>query len=263
MKNMQKSLTIFLLLLPMSGIIVYSFTNNPPHQFKEGQCGFCHLNYDYPLHFRDSINTLCNYCHGKRNALSHIVGTKPSMQVPADFRLDENGEITCDTCHDIHRDSVDPVTGIRTYLLRSNLRGREFCDACHGNTTEVVNVNRIPLHSDVLDKAHFGYETGELYPIDKVSLVCMGCHEGSTASSAPTSTKTGHPIGGSHPIGIDYMKAYRKSRELRSPRSLNSEIRFFEGKVGCTSCHNPFNLARHKLNITMEESRLCFECHLK
>ncbi|MDO8446935.1 MAG: cytochrome c3 family protein [Deltaproteobacteria bacterium] len=261
MKKVFKRLIPILFLLMLSGIIVYSFTNNPPHQFKESQCGFCHLNYDYPLRFSNNITTLCNYCHGKkRNTLSHIVGIKPSMQTPADFHLDENGEMTCVTCHNIHMDSVDSVTGERSYLLWSNLRGREFCDACHGNTIAVVNS---PVHSDVIETAHFGYYTGGVSSIDRVSIQCLGCHEGSTASHVSVTTKKGSPIVGSHPIGRDYMKAYKKDNTLRSPRSLSLEIKFFEGRVGCTSCHNPFSLAKHQLSITNEESKLCFECHLK
>lgn len=264
MKNVSKRLIAILFLLMLSGIIVYSFTNSKPHQFKDGQCGFCHLNYEQPLRFRDNITTLCNYCHGKnRNALSHIVGIKPSMQTPADFHLDENGEMTCVTCHNIHMDTADQITGERSYLLRSNLREREFCDACHGNTTEMVQERTLPVHAGVLETAHFGYYTGGIYSIDRVSYVCLSCHEGATASSAPVAFKTGHPIGGSHPIGMDYMKVYRKNKDLRSARSLSPEIKLFEGKVGCTSCHNPFNLAKHQLSITSEESKLCFECHLK
>lgn len=260
MKNVSKRLIALLFLLMLSGIIVYSFTNNPPHQFKENQCGFCHLNYDYPLRFRDNITTLCNYCHRADKALSHIVGLKPSMQVSADFHLDENGAMTCNTCHNVHMDTVDSVTGERSYLLWSNLRGREFCDACHSNTIAVVNS---PVHSDVIENAHFGYYTGGISSIDRVSIQCLECHEGSVASHVDISTKTGTPIGESHPIGMDYLKAYNKDNTLRSPRSLSPEIKLFEGKVGCTSCHNPFNLTKHKLSITNEESKLCFECHLK
>jgi predicted CXXCH cytochrome family protein len=262
MEGIGKSI-IILFLLMAAGVIVFSFSNNPPHQFKREQCGYCHLNYENPLRFRDNISTLCNYCHRRDRALSHIVGAKPSMQVPPDFHIDENGETTCATCHDVHMDRVDPVTGERTHLLRSKLRGKEFCDSCHSDTVEMVKARDIPVHAVVFESAHFGYYTGGIRSIDRVSLYCIGCHEGGLAPHAPVSLETGRPIGRPHPIGMDYMRAYRRSKELRSPRELNPEIRFFGGKVGCTSCHNPFKLERHRLHITMEESKLCFECHIK
>ena len=253
----------FLLLAIVSAIIVNSFTNSKPHQFKEGQCGFCHLNYDQPLRFRDNVSTLCNYCHGKRNVLSHIVGINPSIQIPPDFHLDENGEMTCATCHRIHMDTVDPQSGERTYLLSTDMRGRELCDACHVNTMEVVQASTPSTHAGVLDTAHFGYYSGARSTIDKVSIVCLGCHDGSVGKNAQVITKTSHSLEGSHPIGINYMKSFRKNKDIRSPKALSPEIKLFEGKVGCTSCHNPFKLPQHNLNISNEESKLCFECHLK
>lgn len=262
MKTTPKILIIILILI-ISGIIVYSFNNTPPHKFKEGQCSFCHVNYEPPFYFRDNITTLCNYCHGKRNVLSHIVSVKPPMQIPEEFHLDSNGEMTCTTCHNIHMNNTDPVTGERTFLLRVDLRGREFCDTCHVNTMGVVEAGKPSTHADILETAHFGFYTGGVQFIDRVSLDCMGCHEGIIASNAPVAIKAGHSIGGMHRIGINYMKAFRKNKELRSPRSLSPDIKLFEGKVGCTSCHNPFNLTRHKLSMSNEESKLCFECHLK
>lgn len=253
-----------IILLIVSAIIVYSFINSPPHKFKEGQCAFCHLNYEPPFLFRDNINTLCNYCHKNDKALSHIVGLKPSMQLPAELHLDENGEMTCNTCHSIHMDKVDLGTGSRTYLLRINKIGKEFCNACHLDVAEIVEPGHTPTHADVLETAHLGYYAGEEHSIDRVSLLCIGCHEGVIASSAPYSTKKySNPIGHSHRIGMSYARAFRKSSDIRSPRSLSPAIMLFGGKVGCTSCHNPFKLDKHKLSMTNEESALCLECHIK
>lgn len=260
--KIKSKISIVIFTLLAGGIIVYSFYNVPPHQFKEGQCSFCHINYEPPFSFRDNISTLCNYCHRKRNVLSHLVSVKPSMQIPGEFHLDSNGEMTCTTCHNIHMNNTNPATGERTFLLRGELRGKEFCDICHINTLGVVEEGKLPSHADILETAHLGYYTSENRSIDGVSLYCLSCHEGSAASHVSVSTKAVSPIGESHNIGANYQKAYRKNKELRPIKSLSTEIKLFEGKVGCTSCHNPFNLARHKLSITNEESKLCFECHL-
>lgn len=255
MRHIPVKVIIIQSLVLLIGIIAYAFNNTVPHQFKEEQCGFCHINYESPLQFRDNITTLCNYCHGKRNVLSHTVGVRPSMLIPADFHLDSNGEVTCATCHDIHTDAVDPVTGERTYLLRTNKKGREFCDSCHIITAEVV-------HSDTFDAAHFGYYTGGTSSVDRVSIYCLDCHDGSVGSHVSSQTKIVASIGASHPIGMDYLKSFNKSQNLRAPRYLNTGIKLFEGKVGCPSCHNPFNLEKFKLSIINEGSGLCFECHM-
>lgn len=256
MKIKSKILIIVFTLLA-GGIIVYSFHNVPPHQFKEGQCSFCHINYEPPFYFRESISSLCNYCHGKRNVLSHIVSVKPSMQIPEELHLDSNGEMTCATCHNIHMSTTNEATGERTYLLRGDLRGKEFCDTCHVSTMEVVEEGKLPSHADIIENAHLGYYTSENQKIDGVSLYCLSCHEGAAATHVSISAGAG-----SHSVGVNYQKAYKKDTKLRSPKSLSSEIKLFEGKVGCASCHNPFKLERHKLSIDNEESKLCFECHL-
>lgn len=265
MKSTLKWSIPIIALLTLSAIIVNSFINTPPHKFKNEQCGYCHLNYEPPLRFRDNINTLCNFCHKKDKGLSHVVGVKPSMTIPEDFHLGENGEMTCATCHNIHMDTVDQATGARSYLLRRGTVGKEFCDACHIDMAKVVEAGYSPSHSNVLETAHFGYyTTGEPYSIDRVSLACMSCHEGATASDASvTIKKGGHSFGESHRIGFNYMKAFRSKKDLRSPISLSPEIKLFGGKVGCVSCHNPFNLDKHQLSISNEESKLCMECHLK
>lgn len=263
MKYLHKVSVLILFVAVLSGIVVYAIPPKDPHDFKKSQCGFCHINFDGTLQFRDNITTLCNYCHGKDRALSHIVGIKPSMEMPQDFHLDKDGVLTCGTCHDIHMSRIDAATSNRTYLLRRNVSGRQFCNVCHNDPDEIVDTKRTSTHANLMDSAHFGYYTSEYYSIDKVSLLCIGCHEGGTGAGVPVITKKSHPIGEGHRIGMNYTKVQRKKAGLlRSPRALSSEIMMFGGRVGCTSCHNPFKLGKHQLNISNEESKLCLECHL-
>lgn len=253
---------LILFVVVISGIAVYAIIKGNPHEFNKDQCLFCHINFDAPLQFRDNITVLCNFCHGNDKALSHIVGVKPTMETPQDFHLDKDGVMTCATCHDVHMNRLDAGTNNRTYLLRRNIAGREFCNICHSDTDEIVDAKKTSTHANLIDTAHFGYYTSEYYSIDRISLLCMGCHEGAMGASVPVITKKSHSIGEGHRIGIDYAKVQRKKAGLRSPRSLSSEIKMFGGKIGCTSCHNPFRLGKHQLSINNEESKLCLECHL-
>lgn len=263
MRYLHKVSVLILVVAVLSGIVVYAIPGKDPHQFNKSQCGFCHLNFDGSLQFRDNITILCNYCHKNDKALSHIVGIKPTMQMPQDFHLDKDGVMTCGTCHDVHASREDAATNKRTYLLRRNTIGREFCNLCHIDPSEMVAGRKTGTHAGLLDSAHFGYYSSERHSIDKISLLCISCHEGSTGAGVPVITKKSHSIGEGHRVGMNYAKVQRKkSGQFRSPRALSSEIMMFGGRVGCTSCHNPFKLDQHKLNISNEESKLCLECHL-
>jgi len=249
--------------LPAIGIAVYSYKNSPPHKFDYagGECGSCHMSYDYPVKFRDNITALCNECHQNDKALSHIVGVKPSMYLGDDFPLDENGEMTCNTCHDIHRESIDPLTEQRTYLLRSRLRGKELCDECHLETMNVLIPGGVPRHSEITTDAHFGYYTTHGGAIDAVSEKCISCHSGDMADAIHYTLSDEKSMGGSHPIGGNYRVSYARSRDLKYPDDIDRSIMFFEGKMGCPSCHDIFNLNKMKLVVSNEGSSLCFKCH--
>lgn len=262
MKYLHKVSLLILFVAVLTGIAVYAIPVKDPHEFKNSQCGFCHINFDGSLQFRDNITRLCNYCHGNDKALSHIVGIKPTMEMPQDFHLDKDGVMTCGTCHDVHMNGSD-AGNRRTYLLRRNVTGREFCTLCHKDPSEIVTERKTGTHANLMDSAHFGYYTSERNSIDRVSLLCISCHEGSTGAGVPVITKKSHSIGEGHRVGMNYAKIQRKKAgQFRSPRGLSSEIMMFGGKVGCTSCHNPFKLGEHKLSISNEESKLCLECHL-
>ncbi|MCL4537222.1 MAG: cytochrome c3 family protein, partial [Nitrospirae bacterium] len=70
-----------------------------------------------------------------------------------------------------------------------------------------------------------------------------------------------HGNGVSHPIGTDYMKAYRKGR-LKHPSSINPAIRLFNGRLGCGSCHNMYSREKKHLVTSNKGSALCLSCHI-
>ena len=52
-----------------------------------------------------------------------------------------------------------------------------------------------------------------------------------------------------HPIGVEYMTAYRKGG-LKYPSSINPSIRFFNGKIGCGSVYNIYSKERFDLAMS-------------
>ena len=69
----------------------------------------------------------------------------------------------------------------------------------------------------------------------------------------------------SHPIGMDY-EARRSLRgrktDLRPMDLVDRRIRFFNGKVGCGSCHDPYSTIEKQLVMSDEQSKLCYSCHM-
>jgi predicted CXXCH cytochrome family protein len=110
-----------------------------PHAYflNPDQCRKCHL-YEgsqmAPGRISTGTDKVCLECHAKQSmGHTHPVNVRPEdkyrkMKVPADLRLDDDGRITCLTCHTAHGQYV-------SYFLRRSSPDRGFevlCEACHG-----------------------------------------------------------------------------------------------------------------------------------
>lgn len=249
------SLKWFLLLaLAIAPFLVTA--KKPVHDF-EGKCALCHLTLSGGKRvFVKEIDFLCTDCHTDLG-LSHPSGMKPSMLLPAEFPLDWTGKMTCATCHEVH--------GGNEALLRGETRGRAFCYACHKGAMEGHAGSGQPAHSRSAGEVQ-GFEViEEGNPIDRLSLECLSCHDSALVSSANVKVGSGiwnHGNGNAHPVGVAYMKAYRKGG-FRHPVSINPSIRLFDGRIGCGSCHNIYSKEKFYLAISNRGSALCLECHKK
>jgi predicted CXXCH cytochrome family protein len=65
-----------------------------------------------------------------------------------------------------------------------------------------------------------------------------------------------------HPIGMDYA-AYssRDNKNYKPAAAFNSKMTFVNGRVGCTTCHDPLNLDKGHLVMSDTRSALCLTCH--
>ncbi len=270
----QKSVITFLFLcFAILALIVLSVENRP-HDFK--RCSSCHIQADpsrssveMARKMTEPISRICGTCHEKAlsEGYSHPVDVRPQrVIVPADMPLSDSGEITCSTCHDVHSEYTTPY-GTTTNFLRRGESGRAFCKICHGDLGALSQG-----HSASLGEAHFRsryFESDSRLEIDPMSRNCLSCHDGSYATSARI--RTGYwrherallrYDNGVHPIGVDYESA-RLSRALkvglRPLSQVDRRIRFFNGKVGCGSCHNPYSTTQKKLVVS---NGLCLSCHI-
>jgi predicted CXXCH cytochrome family protein len=191
-----------------------------------------------------------------------------NVRVPADFPLSPAGEFTCSTCHDIHSSYFTPY-GTPSRYLRRYENGKKFCEACHALASIKTG------HATSIGEAHFlskYIQSNAAQKIDPQSKNCISCHDGSFASSVSIGPGTWfhrrermpHDAG-SHPIGVDYERARTatgRRTPLRPIGAVDRRIRFFDGKIGCGSCHDPYSAIEKRLVMSDVQSRLCFSCHM-
>lgn len=273
----MKRKTIFILaLLSVLVLLVVYAVEMGPHNFPRSRCGTCHIldtgGRIVKGEMRASLTALCMECHTEifTEGYMHPVDIKPkNIRVPADMPLSRYGDMTCGTCHDIHSSYLTPY-GTKTNFLRRGETGRNFCIICHPDAASLR-----AGHRGTLDEVHFKSRyivTGGSLEIDRMSQNCISCHDGAYASSV--SIRGGYWSHGrelmrndmgSHPIGVDYensrIRRGRKS-DLRPIGMVDRRIRFFDGKIGCGSCHDPYSGIEKQLVISDVRSKLCFSCHL-
>ncbi len=92
-----------------------------------------HLPFKGKPDLRSEVNNSCVACHqgshGTAKVFSHPVNVAPSMIIPSDMPLDDQGRIVCITCHAFHGEYRAENGEKLYYLRRSN--GKTFCYSCH------------------------------------------------------------------------------------------------------------------------------------
>ncbi len=273
---MKKKGLIALVLLSCLTLFVVYAVEMDPHNFPRSKCPTCHVvdagGKIVKGEMTAPMSELCGGCHHDvfDEGYMHPVNVRPkNVRVPGDMPLSNYGEITCGTCHDIHS-SYLTLYGASTHYLRRGETGKDFCFICHsrGSLTEEG-------HTGALRVAHFSAKymvTDTSQGIDKISQDCISCHDGSYATSVTIGagiwTHSGELIQndmGSHPIGMDYDMARTRlgSKSYLRPRAMvDRRIRFFDGKVGCGSCHDPYSTIDQLLVMSDRDSKLCLACHM-
>jgi len=270
---MKWKITIAALLGVLLAALLHSMRTEP-HKFKD--CSGCHVlgpgGGVLEGRLTAPISVLCEPCHRSvfTEGYLHPCDIRPTgVTVPADMPLSGQGEMTCATCHDVHM-PYESSFGVPSRYLRRYEQGNAFCRICH---PAFAHSGRD--HTVELGESHFRAQYRSTDPsraIDPISLDCLSCHDGSYSSSAPiTAGLWSHGKdfmkydGGSHPIGVDYEQArMQKGRktDLRPIGAVDRRVRFFDGKVGCGSCHDPYSTIEKRLVMSDRESGLCLTCHM-
>ncbi len=203
--------------------------------------------------------------------VNHPVGIRPSerVRVPQDWPLGEVGELTCLTCHT----KLPSMSEHGDAHLRGSAGGSTdivgFCSNCHDaagasgpSSAHWMAVGYAHLAPEGESRARRGAV------LDAVSNNCLTCHDGVSAREAGhQSLRSGGGYlgdpGRNHPVGIPYVRRETDHRgsPLRHVTLLPEEVRLPDGRVSCVSCHNLYNVDRHRLSVPIEGSRLCLTCH--
>ena len=242
------------------GVVLTAYSiGKEPHEFAENECILCHVDVlKDPGSLKPMLSSICESCHpGTKQKLSHPVDISPVSSVPADMPL-VDGELSCITCHFAHPFSISNKKS-SYFLLRRPGKGAPFCSACH----RIDEKGHI-----VFENVHLGsYQVTDLNTsLDSYTLQCVECHDSYLDNP-------GRSLGAgnwqhfarsrlNHPIGVSHVQiAIRKPRKFNPPGALPKEIRLFDGKIGCGTCHNAYSKEKHMLVMNNWRSRLCLECH--
>jgi predicted CXXCH cytochrome family protein len=249
---------IVVLLLASAAVIVYALSDRA-HMFLSNECIMCHVDEkNDPDNIRPFLTSACEDCHTNvKETQSHPTDVYATLPVPKDMPL-TNGMITCLTCHYVHPKNGKQFVQ-KHYFLRRNVRGPLFCSICH----EISDKGHI-----VVNEIHTGsfQVTNRQGTLDERSIGCIECHDTHFKDEMDFigAGNWRHTSNMSHPIGTLYSEASRGKIESYRPESiLRKEIKLFNGKVGCGTCHSIYSSNRAMLVINNNGSRLCKECHLK
>ncbi len=166
---------------------------------------------------------------------------------------------------------VSGLVGSKHDFRRLNAEVRDLCLPCHTPHLAVAPVPRLDRRSTT---------TQPLRPYTRLdvelsgwSLLCLGCHDGVTATDVYTAShavtvaeplrRTGLGARGlrSHPVGVKYpgpRPDYHPAAAVAA-----SGLHLPDGRIQCTTCHDAHNTRGFDgfLWISNQRSALCLTCH--
>lgn len=156
----------------------------------------------------------------------------------------------------------------------------DACSACHIPHVHAIRPTTQPATQPAAEMFFIEgqrrvFETDRYTP-GPTSLICLGCHDGTVATSTIGSAhallagvREGFAVPDGfvwrdHPIGVPYPNDRREYHPV-SRVLARGRIRLPEGRLECISCHDPHHAAGAEPMLVMSNRRsaLCLECHIK
>lgn len=178
--------------------------------------------------------------------------------------------------------------------------GGEICKPCH--TPHFANAAAGALWNHALTNASytlFDGSAGTTADFDRVSRLCMSCHDGTVALDSfggttgtnfiPGSARIGTDLSNDHPIGKEAIYPTAGNTrfkpatlsttggggyQIAGPNATDSKLRLqawvdtagaTQQVVGCSTCHQVHNAGNfdYMLRFSNSGSKVCLACHIK
>ena len=199
--------------------------------------------------------------------------TSPSEQTPAvdPWSYPNATYVGADVCMSCHADKAD--------LFAKTLMGRVFlqnprtaqeklgCEGCHGPGSEHVNAGGGRNHAIV------SFRTDSPLPLKQRNGVCLGCHEDGhrTYWTGGQHQRRGLACTNCHQVHQEHNSRFVKATEIETCFQCHKDKRaklmrfsrhpLVEGKMECSSCHNPHGSPNPKLLLEASVNETCYNCH--
>ncbi|MBI2566366.1 MAG: hypothetical protein HYV63_04960 [Candidatus Schekmanbacteria bacterium] len=193
----------------------------------------------------NNYGEICVYCHTPHNANSELAGAPLwNRQAP-----------------------TGPYTMYASDTVDTELPGRPsayslICLSCHDGTIAVDAIINQPGEGAPW---HGNTETPLHFKMKMEVNACGECHNGGAVHDQ-SFAYIGTDLRATHPISMVYPTAAQDPK-FNAPPDLGSgwgDIKLFNGKVECPSCHNPHDPDnRPFLRKSNANSALCKTCHVK
>lgn len=225
------------------------------------------------------INRACSSsCHNYEQSLNHPVGVTMANTISSDMPLDRNSRITCLTCHSQPAKSTNSYSSdLKQGPFLRTRKNSQLCASCHekipGNMKQqahwqfsgMAHLADINPASDGSTVDNFSISNGN---VDEESNACLGCHNDKTVTIVPFNETVAQKRARwermtDHPIGMEYRQVATQKR-TKYPYHYpiaNANIRLFDGKVGCGSCHSLYATDKNNLVRGDDHNALCRDCH--
>lgn len=176
-----------------------------------------------------------------------------------------------DAAEKVRKRMLRGLVGSKHDFARDDENGRDVCATCHTPHLGGVPIPRLDGRDEApqLLRPYEGIEV----ELDGWSLLCLGCHDGTTAPDVYTSshaTTISSQLGNSrlgirglrsHPVGVKYAPKDEKYHPRAAVEAAG--LKLPNGRIECTTCHDPHNTHGYPgmLKTSNQRSRLCLTCH--
>lgn len=255
---------------------------------------------------RNDYNEVCVYCHTPHGANSTVaaplwnrtikattytVYNSPSLTQPVS--QPGNNSLICLSCHDGQTaiDSIINMPGSGRYLAsQTTSQNVAFLNSWNNSGGALDTAYHRGINST--DSAAGGYQLGNGTGSDGIG--CLACHspEGSNAPFGEGNDmrvmNLGTDLRNDHPVGVTFPAVNGPSTDWNTPggvkgsslyfdtngdsRMDKAEIRTYDSKVECASCHDPHGVPSAGpgsqfnptfLRVSNVGSAVCLTCHAK